>query len=302
MTESLVEVWQFLAVNPSQAAHSKIAALLTSHSGAGQAGLSAESARKLEESLLLSQFGMLDQMNESAFLHRPLKLVDTSAPRLSAGSSVVYQPSLNAILSHPVTFEILKQFLHTNYSSENAMFVALARRFEFIQSAALRRQIAALLLEEFIVDKAPNQLNLPSSLVHKMINQLKAAEANPSVAVSRHFFAEADREVRKLITDNRWIEFQQSHAYAVCSNLLVEWAIWVRDFAIAMEGLSIQAETDDAEAMQHDEANIEQSIKSVLDDGTSPSRVHPMQSQKYTYAEKNDQTAFIGDSNLHKKD
>ena len=116
------------------------------------------------------------------------------------------QLSLDVLLQHPVCVELIKDELQSIHSGENLSFYILASRYEQLRQASLRRWLAEQLHSAYIIDTAPNQININTRQRQSITDQLAAGHCTAEL------FAEAKREVRLLMETNlKGFKYSLSH-------------------------------------------------------------------------------------------
>ena len=125
---------------------------------------------------------------------------DLHAPLLGKSTRADAAPqTMAAFLSHPVCVEVLKAALQQVHSVENLVFYLHVQRYKRLQSARLRRLLAACIHEQFVRADAPEQINLST----KMRDAVQAAvQGKGEDGCAAELFRDAEREVLTLMSDN----------------------------------------------------------------------------------------------------
>ena len=125
-------------------------------------------------------------------------------------------PSLLTLLSHPVCVEVLKAELQQVHSVENLVFYQHAVRYRLVQSAKLRKMLAAAIHEHFIRENAPQQINLST----RQRDAITATIARKGDECPAELFKEAEREVLLLMETNVMKSMAGSSTMRLCSWVL----------------------------------------------------------------------------------
>ena len=127
---------------------------------------------------------------------------DLSAPLLGGGASGAptgaAQPTLAALLSHPVCVEVVKAQLQQQHSVENLVFFLHVRRYKQVGTARLRRALAVAIVDAFIRLNAPQQVNLGT----QQREAITAAVQHKGDDCPVDLFKDAEREVLQLMETN----------------------------------------------------------------------------------------------------
>ena len=126
-------------------------------------------------------------------------------------------PTFVELLSHPVCVELLKDELERIHSVENLVFYLHASRYRQLHSSRARRLIATLIVDTFIAEGAPQQINISTRQRDAIRVQLK--KRGDDVATPQ-LFCEAEREVALLMETNVMKTFTSTPAYRVCTLVL----------------------------------------------------------------------------------
>ena len=132
---------------------------------------------------------------------------------------------LRAVLTHPAAAELLKDAAHAVHSCENVVFLLFMQRgYHAALDDVERQRWADLIVKEFIVNDAPQEINLFSSLASQ-INRAAADKHGgiaPGQAVQQLHLGllAAEKEVIQLVNDNVWRQFRSTPQYALCTHLL----------------------------------------------------------------------------------
>ena len=126
-------------------------------------------------------------------------------------------PTLLELLAHPVCVELVKDELERIHSVENLVFYLHAVRYRQLQSAKAKRAVAQQLYDTFIVEAAPQQINISTRQRDTIQATLKRRGDD---ACTTTLFREAEREVALLMETNMMKSFISSSAYRVCGTVL----------------------------------------------------------------------------------
>jgi hypothetical protein len=172
----------------------------------------------------------------------------SSALQLIAQCSQQYRPTLQHILSHPVTVELFKDHLHQNASVENGLFLVQLQKWKLLKNDQLRQVIARAMFDEFIAEGSQHQINI-DSVQRQQISTAIVQSKGKKKALPNELFARAEREVMMLIGTNNWKSFTSAPAYTVCT------AILVRNAAVMA---ALQMDTN---------MNLREDLKAIADEG-----------------------------------
>ena len=140
-------------------------------------------------------------------LHPPVELAaskrsstsDAKSKASALASSTWPVPTLSQLLHHPLCVEIVKDELERTHSGENAMFYLHAIRYRTLSHKQLRRRIARALVDTYIVEGAPQQINISTRQRDAI---LAAVAKKGDEAITASLFREAEREVSLLMDSN----------------------------------------------------------------------------------------------------
>ena len=132
-------------------------------------------------------------------------------------STTAKPPTLLELLTHPVCVELVKDELDRIHSVENLVFYLHAVRYRQLQNVKARRVVAQQLYDTFIVEAAPQQINISTRQRDAIQATLKRRGDDACVP---SLFREAEREVALLMETNMMKAFVSSSAYRVCSAVL----------------------------------------------------------------------------------
>jgi hypothetical protein len=155
-----------------------------------------------------------DDLNECELLHTDSKPgVQPIAPLVIYTSSQTHrsQLSLEELLEHPVTIELLKDSLRRLHCEEMGFFVLDTKRYAEIKDESIRGKFARILFDTYISTTAQYQVNIAYCIRTSIQEQITASEFSNSV----NLFAKARFEVLQLILDNLAISFPNSREYAL---------------------------------------------------------------------------------------
>ena len=180
--------------------------------------------RQYEADLLTLLYQQAQQATIAALEH-PHVTGDTGRRSLTQSTdereftitATVKPPTLLELLSHPVCVELVKDELERIHSVENLVFYLHVVRYRQLQNAKARRLVAQQLYDTFIVEGAPQQINISTRQRDSIQATLKRKGDDCCIP---HLFREAEREVALLMETNMMKSFMSSSAYRVCSAVL----------------------------------------------------------------------------------
>ena len=174
----------------------------------------------------------------------------------SASAAAYPTPSLSLLLSHPVCAEVLKAELQQLHSVENLVFYQHAVRYRHVQSARLRKTLAAAIHDTFVREHAPQQININT----RQRDAITAAVTRKSDECAADLFRDAEREVLQLMETNVMKGMQHSSAMRLCSWVLA---------SVPTSGLVELAAADDHENTQTILYDVKSSVHSVAEESLS---------------------------------
>ena len=149
--------------------------------------------------LALPAIGDLHAPVDIAMSKRASSTGEVKSRTSALASSAWPVPSLSQLLQHPVCVEIIKDELERTHSGENAMFYLHAIRYRTLTNKQLRRRIARSLVDTYIVEGAPQQINISTRQRDAI---LAAINKKSEDAITPSLFREAEREVSLLMDSN----------------------------------------------------------------------------------------------------
>ena len=166
--------------------------------GTALAGGSAASLDEASFSLALPAIGDIHPPVELAASKRASS-TGVKGRTLSIAASSWPVPTLSQLLRHPVCVELVKDELEHTRSGENAMFYLHAVRYRTLANKQLRRRIAQGLVDAYIAEGAPQQINIGTRQRDAI---LTAISRKGDDAATPTLFREAEREVLQLMDTN----------------------------------------------------------------------------------------------------
>jgi hypothetical protein len=121
--------------------------------------------------------------------------------------------TLDVILAHPVTVEMLKDRLATLHAPETLIFYLEVQAYKVAPLIHLKR-MASDIYDTYIHVGAENQVNFSSTLRELISKRVKESRPNHMI------FKEAEREAHRLIMQNVWPSFRDSHEFKVSGMIL----------------------------------------------------------------------------------
>jgi hypothetical protein len=121
--------------------------------------------------------------------------------------------TLDIMLGHPVTVELIKDRLSQLHAPETLIFYLEVQHYKRAPVANLKR-LAMDIHDSYIKADAENQVNFSATLRTLLSKRVK--ESSPSPAI----FKEAEREAHRLLMQNAWPSFRASPEFQVCAMIL----------------------------------------------------------------------------------
>ena len=166
----------------------------------------------------LSEAAMVQKLLLSAAQDRTKE--GSAALASITASACAYQPTLQHVLSHPVSTELLKDHLQQAASVENILFLLRLAQWKAVDNPALKRVMAMSLLNDFVRDGSSGQVNLPATQRDQLILAITTGRT-----LAPDVFARAEAEVVGLVLANNWSSFTRTAAYGLCRGVLVRNAV-----------------------------------------------------------------------------
>jgi hypothetical protein len=170
-----------------------------------------ESSRMSQE-FLLSLPDAVGQPNPST-LNKVSTL--TEQRKSDAADRLLGRPfGLLAILTNPMTVELLKDYMASEHNLESVMFWLDVNAYQKLPTDREldRRQFARNIYDNFIANCAPFQINISADLVQAIAKRM--------LHPTRSIFDDAQNEVFGLMQTNSWERFKSSPAYEMSMVLL----------------------------------------------------------------------------------
>ena len=150
---------------------------------------------------------------------RTMPVTEVNYHNIRKNSTIMsYQPSLNAILSHPLTLEIFKDEVERTHSVENVLFLAEIEKFYKINNKNLRNEISLQLYNEYIKVGSSQQININSTLRQALTDRVLHNHGGSSHATD--LYELCAKEIRSLLLTNQWKTFITGPAYIRCAIIL----------------------------------------------------------------------------------
>ena len=114
------------------------------------------------------------------------------------------------IINHGKARELFSSFLKAEYADESLLFydAAIAYRATYdLRPAAQRQEAAQAIVDEYLPDGAPRQINVPSGIQQKTIKGVKDGPLSADV------FEEARQEVYTLMAKDSLSRFEHSQPF-----------------------------------------------------------------------------------------
>jgi hypothetical protein len=121
--------------------------------------------------------------------------------------------TLDIILAHPVTVEMLKDRLISMHAPETLIFYLEVQAYKRAPQLQLKR-MATDIYDTYIQASAENQVNFSSTLRDLIAKRVKEPRPNHVI------FKEAEREAYRLVMQNVWPSFRDSHEFVVSAMIL----------------------------------------------------------------------------------
>ena len=177
-----------------------------------------------EDRLLRHLNGLPNMLTEAGVVKEVLFCADqrktkegSATLKFLAATALKYSPTLEHVLSHPVTAELLKDHMQQAASVENLLFLVRLEQWKAVENSALKRSLATFVLDEFIRDGSTSQINISAAQSELLIRTISKGRG----VVEANVFAEAEKEVLTLIRTNNWKTFTRTPAYTMSRAILV---------------------------------------------------------------------------------
>jgi hypothetical protein len=121
--------------------------------------------------------------------------------------------TLDIILGHPVTVELIKDRLSQLHAPETLIFYLEVQHYKRAPVGHLKK-MAMDIHDYYIQADAENQVNFSSTLRALLSKRVK--EPSPGATI----FKEAEREAHRLLMQNAWPTFRASPEFQVCAMIL----------------------------------------------------------------------------------
>ena len=131
----------------------------------------------------------------------------------STAAPTLPQPTMDAIIEHPVAVEVFKEELRKSQSVESLVFCLHVRRYRSMQSKKVRRLLAGFIADAFVRANSPQQINIHSRQRDSILAIVDKTDAVCPVTL----FDEAERECRLLIRTNVFKGFTATNGYRLCA-------------------------------------------------------------------------------------
>lgn len=141
-----------------------------------------------------------------------LKLLDECDSFMGPGNAVkTGNLGLASFLAHPFTFELLKDTLARQFTSENLGMWAAIQRYRSVISPSIRLLTADEMIRLFVANGAVNEVNISSTMKDTISSRL-VQSIEGKVKLSHRLFDEVEQEIHKLINTNNMEGLENSVA------------------------------------------------------------------------------------------
>jgi hypothetical protein len=149
--------------------------------------------------------------------------------RNAAMTMVSVEDELLAIRLNPEGRRLLMQFLESEFSVENLLFLEVCDNFEKAVSVGSddslkkARELAQIIQENFILTSAPSSINLHHAVRETLLLKMEALKRKSSV-VDQEMFKPAKDSIIRMLTHDSFSRFRMTKEYSLIGHLSVSQA------------------------------------------------------------------------------